>query len=109
MDDIARRETIDTMAEDALRGMKNIRLLNITYLSQFRGEAHLSVWWLNYDAKSNVQDCLHWCLPGVPDTWNEILYANVILNDRKQKELNAENGNGGDLQGTNRSSAPVTK
>ncbi|EFH58707.1 hypothetical protein ARALYDRAFT_896717 [Arabidopsis lyrata subsp. lyrata] len=21
------------------------------------------------------QDCSHWCLPGVPDTWNELFYA----------------------------------
>ncbi|CAG7882379.1 unnamed protein product [Brassica rapa] len=24
------------------------------------------------------QDCSHWCLPGVPDTWNEILYAQLL-------------------------------
>ncbi|KAL0705543.1 hypothetical protein Bca4012_071968 [Brassica carinata] len=24
------------------------------------------------------QDCIHWCLPGVPDTWNEILYAKFL-------------------------------
>ncbi|CAD5331009.1 unnamed protein product [Arabidopsis thaliana] len=25
------------------------------------------------------QDCSHWCLPGVPDSWNEILYAELIV------------------------------
>ncbi|CAN6921912.1 unnamed protein product, partial [Brassica oleracea var. botrytis] len=24
------------------------------------------------------QDCSHWCLPGVPDTWNEILYTKFL-------------------------------
>ncbi|KAL0712198.1 hypothetical protein Bca4012_019176 [Brassica carinata] len=24
------------------------------------------------------QDCSHWCLPGVPDTWNEILYVELL-------------------------------
>lgn len=24
------------------------------------------------------QDCSHWCLPGVPDTWNELLYAHLL-------------------------------
>ncbi|BAT96103.1 hypothetical protein VIGAN_08298600 [Vigna angularis var. angularis] len=24
------------------------------------------------------QDCSHWCLPGVPDTWNELLYAQLL-------------------------------
>lgn len=22
-------------------------------------------------------DCIHWCVPGVPDTWNQILYAHL--------------------------------
>ncbi|CAI5485332.1 unnamed protein product [Closterium sp. Naga37s-1] len=28
--------------------------------------------------KTLVRDCVHWCLPGVPDTWNELLYAELI-------------------------------
>jgi hypothetical protein len=24
-----------------------------------------------------TQDCLHWCLPGIPDTWNEILFTHI--------------------------------
>ncbi|KAJ1396052.1 PMR5 N-terminal domain [Sesbania bispinosa] len=27
------------------------------------------------------QDCSHWCLPGVPDTWNEILYAELLMRE----------------------------
>jgi hypothetical protein len=27
------------------------------------------------DLAKKSQDCVHWCLPGVPDTWNELLYA----------------------------------
>ncbi|KAI9182364.1 hypothetical protein LWI28_024639 [Acer negundo] len=23
----------------------------------------------------HIQDCSHWCLPGVPDSWNELLYV----------------------------------
>jgi hypothetical protein len=23
-------------------------------------------------------DCIHWCLPGLPDTWNHFLYAHII-------------------------------
>ncbi|KAJ6967442.1 protein trichome birefringence-like 8 isoform X2, partial [Populus alba x Populus x berolinensis] len=30
------------------------------------------------------QDCSHWCLPGIPDTWNEILYANFIVNGNSE-------------------------
>ncbi|RRT36693.1 hypothetical protein B296_00036690 [Ensete ventricosum] len=25
------------------------------------------------------QDCSHWCLPGVPDSWNELLYAQLLI------------------------------
>ncbi|GJN10594.1 hypothetical protein PR202_ga28701 [Eleusine coracana subsp. coracana] len=23
-------------------------------------------------------DCIHWCLPGLPDTWNHFIYAHII-------------------------------
>jgi hypothetical protein len=26
--------------------------------------------------------CSHWCLPGVPDTWNELVYSFLLLRDR---------------------------
>ncbi|CAI5972322.1 unnamed protein product [Closterium sp. NIES-65] len=28
-----------------------------------------------------TRDCVHWCLPGVPDTWNELLYADLLQSD----------------------------
>ncbi|KAK6946604.1 PC-Esterase [Dillenia turbinata] len=48
-----------------------VTLLDITELSQLRIDAHPSVYGLN----SKGNDCSHWCLAGVPDTWNQILYA----------------------------------
>ncbi|XP_010093461.2 protein trichome birefringence-like 42 [Morus notabilis] len=51
-------------------------LLDITLLTQLRKDGHPSI----YATKDRAfVDCSHWCLPGVPDTWNEILYA-VLLN-----------------------------
>lgn len=65
-----------------------VNYLNITKLSEYRIDAHPSVFrskdWKNivakdYDNKiSNYADCSHWCLPGVPDTWNRLLYASII-------------------------------
>ncbi|CAI5983258.1 unnamed protein product, partial [Closterium sp. NIES-64] len=26
-----------------------------------------------------IRDCVHWCLPGVPDTWNQLIEAGVLL------------------------------
>ncbi|KAI5073323.1 hypothetical protein GOP47_0011336 [Adiantum capillus-veneris] len=65
------------VVEDMLgRHNTTIKLLNITWLSQLRDEAHISKSTLK--GKNGTQDCLHWCLPGVPDTWNEILYAQLL-------------------------------
>ena len=64
----------DSDAEGAVRGTR-IKLLDVTALSRLRDEGHISRY--SIKATPGVQDCLHWCLPGVPDTWNEILAAQV--------------------------------
>ncbi|BBH09265.1 Plant protein of unknown function D [Prunus dulcis] len=52
----------------------DIQLLNLTYLSEFRADAHPAIWLGQKDAVAIWgQDCMHWCLPGVPDTWVDIL------------------------------------
>ncbi|EXC18505.1 hypothetical protein L484_018686 [Morus notabilis] len=75
---------------DVLTQLKvNVTFLNITQLSEFRKDAHASVYGerrgklLTKEQRSdpkNFADCIHWCLPGVPDTWNEILYAYLLKN-----------------------------
>ncbi|KAJ1441583.1 PMR5 N-terminal domain [Sesbania bispinosa] len=50
---------------------KPVTLLDITTLSLLRKDGHPSIYGL-YGPKG--MDCSHWCLSGVPDTWNEILY-----------------------------------
>lgn len=64
----------DADAEGAMRGTR-IKFLDITALSRLRDEGHISRYSIR--ATRGVQDCLHWCLPGVPDTWNEILAAQL--------------------------------
>lgn len=54
---------------------KPVTLLDITNLSLLRKDGHPSVYGLG---GRTGMDCSHWCLAGVPDTWNEILY-NLIL------------------------------
>ncbi|KAL5564117.1 hypothetical protein UlMin_027281 [Ulmus minor] len=54
---------------------KPVTLLDITNLSLLRKDGHPSTYGFG---GSTAMDCSHWCLPGVPDTWNEILY-NLIL------------------------------
>ncbi|KAL3821426.1 hypothetical protein ACJIZ3_007331 [Penstemon smallii] len=54
-----------------LSRVKNpVYLLDITLLSQYRKDAHPITYGLH-----NGLDCSHWCLPGLPDTWNLLLYT----------------------------------
>ncbi|CAL1396868.1 unnamed protein product [Linum trigynum] len=54
-------------------------LLNITEMSARRKDGHMSVYYLSsHRAPMRRQDCSHWCLPGVPDSWNELLYAFIL-------------------------------
>ncbi|KAL6893823.1 hypothetical protein ACP4OV_007921 [Aristida adscensionis] len=76
-----------------------VRVLNVTQLSEHRKDAHPSVHRRHWDAPpaaeaqaaarararlaaaadpSRDADCIHWCLPGVPDVWNQMLYAHVM-------------------------------
>ncbi|KAE9622238.1 hypothetical protein Lal_00032503 [Lupinus albus] len=60
-----------------------VKLINITQISEYRIDGHSSVYTetggklLSEEERTNPQnaDCIHWCLPGVPDTWNQIFLA----------------------------------
>ena len=54
---------------------KPVYLLDITTLSQLRKDAHPST----YSGLHSGNDCSHWCLPGLPDTWNQLLYAALVM------------------------------
>ena len=69
---------VNHLIQRAIEGT-DIHLLNITYLSEFRADAHPAIWLGKKDAVSIWgQDCLHWCLPGVPDTWVGFLVAEIL-------------------------------
>ncbi|KAK8968765.1 hypothetical protein KSP40_PGU011717 [Platanthera guangdongensis] len=57
-----------------------VGFIDITGLSEYRKDAHVSVHTirqgkiLSPEQKAEpavYADCIHWCLPGLPDTWNE--------------------------------------
>ncbi|PIA42037.1 hypothetical protein AQUCO_02100109v1 [Aquilegia coerulea] len=54
---------------------KPVYLLDVTTLSQLRKDGHPSIYGLG---GRTGMDCSHWCLAGVPDTWNQLLY-NALL------------------------------
>ncbi|KAL7248571.1 hypothetical protein ACSBR2_003331 [Camellia fascicularis] len=58
-----------------------VTFINITQLSEYRIDGHASIYnelggqLLTDEQKTDplrYADCIHWCLPGVPDTWNQI-------------------------------------
>ncbi|KAJ6738816.1 PROTEIN TRICHOME BIREFRINGENCE-LIKE 9-RELATED [Salix koriyanagi] len=65
------------VVEKVIRAMPTpaVHLLNVTALSQLRKEGHPSVYGLG---GHRAMDCSHWCLAGVPDTWNQLLYAALL-------------------------------
>ncbi|GAB4853702.1 Protein trichome birefringence-like 16 [Ancistrocladus abbreviatus] len=72
--EVAQDESKDPAPASAVKGT-NVTFLDITALSELRDEAHLSRYTIR--PTPGMEDCLHWCLPGVPDTWNEILFAQL--------------------------------
>jgi hypothetical protein len=69
------------IVEEAISQMRfPVRLLNVTKLTNFRRDGHPSVYSKALGMVSKrKQDCSHWCLPGVPDAWNELIYASIVL------------------------------
>ncbi|KAK7284578.1 hypothetical protein RJT34_19326 [Clitoria ternatea] len=67
----------NVIIEEIIKHMKTpVKLLNITSLSEHRIDGHPSIYGRK-TRSSSIQDCSHWCLPGVPDTWNEMLYSHL--------------------------------
>ncbi|XP_014508207.1 protein trichome birefringence-like 43 [Vigna radiata var. radiata] len=54
---------------------KTVELLDLTTLSQLRKDGHPSIYG---NGGHRGLDCSHWCLPGVPDTWNLLLYSALM-------------------------------
>lgn len=68
----------DTIVRSVLAGMaKPVLLLDITSMSQLRKDGHTT----RYNGDSLGRDCTHWCVAGVPDTWNTVLYAALAGGD----------------------------
>ncbi|PON86587.1 Protein trichome birefringence-like [Trema orientale] len=76
------------IASNITRSLKfPVHFLNITTLSEYRKDAHTSVHTIRQGKMltpeqqadpATYADCIHWCLPGLPDTWNEFLYTRII-------------------------------
>ncbi|KAI4333475.1 hypothetical protein L6164_018282 [Bauhinia variegata] len=66
----------EEIVKSVLGGMKTpVYLLDISTLTQQRKDGHPSIY---AGRGTSFVDCSHWCLAGVPDAWNEILYAALV-------------------------------
>ncbi|XP_020252620.1 protein trichome birefringence-like 42 [Asparagus officinalis] len=76
------------IVEQTIKKMRvPVNYLNVTRLSEYRRDAHTSVYTvrqgklLNEEQRKQPQlfaDCSHWCLPGLPDTWNALIHALLV-------------------------------
>ncbi|OMP05826.1 hypothetical protein CCACVL1_01820 [Corchorus capsularis] len=79
--------------ESVLNGMTTpILYLNVSRMTGFRKDGHPSIYRrrnLTVEERippTKIQDCSHWCLPGVPDAWNELLYAQLLVKDSERQQ-----------------------
>lgn len=56
-----------------MKGLKFL-LLDTTEIMLLRPDGHPSQYGHSLHKNKTVNDCVHWCLPGPVDTWNEILF-----------------------------------
>ncbi|KAJ4978515.1 hypothetical protein NE237_009295 [Protea cynaroides] len=89
------------LVEAAIKNLENrgvtVQLLNITQMSEYRKEAHPTIYKKHWETFTEEQlsnpvsyaDCIHWCLPGVPDAWNEILYALLLRSSPSSPPLSS--------------------
>ncbi|VFQ80440.1 unnamed protein product [Cuscuta campestris] len=86
--DVGTDKRLLMIASNITQNMKlPVHFLNITVLSEYRKDAHTSIHtirqgkMLTPDQQADpatYADCIHWCLPGLPDTWNEFLYTYIM-------------------------------
>jgi len=82
----SRKTIMQVIGEVFSKSKVPISFLNITQLSSYRKDAHTSIYkqqWSPLTAEqlanpASYADCVHWCLPGLQDTWNELLFAKLF-------------------------------
>ncbi|OIS99010.1 protein trichome birefringence-like 42 [Nicotiana attenuata] len=63
----------EAVVKNVLSNMtKSVYLLDIALLTQLRKDGHPSRY------ANGETDCSHWCVAGVPDAWNELLYTILL-------------------------------
>ncbi|KAK9913785.1 hypothetical protein M0R45_037594 [Rubus argutus] len=82
----SRKNIMEVIGEEFGKTKVPVSFLNITQLSSYRRDAHTSIYKKQWNPLTPEQlanpvsyaDCVHWCLPGLQDTWNELLFAKLF-------------------------------
>ncbi|EEF41500.1 protein trichome birefringence-like 33 [Ricinus communis] len=82
----SRKSIMEVIGEVFRKSKFPITFLNITQLSNYRKDAHTSIYKKQWSPLTPEQlanpvsyaDCVHWCMPGLQDTWNELLFAKLF-------------------------------
>lgn len=68
----------------ALKTGVNLKLLDLTLISLLRPDGHPGPYRFSHAVENNKNgekvpnDCLHWCLPGPIDSWNDLIMEMVV-------------------------------
>ncbi|KAL8475545.1 hypothetical protein ACS0TY_028269 [Phlomoides rotata] len=65
------------IARGESRGRNKFEVVDVTEMMLIRPDGHLGVYQGNAWMKG-YSDCVHWCLPGPIDTWNELLLELIM-------------------------------
>ncbi|XP_074573067.1 xylan O-acetyltransferase 1-like [Curcuma longa] len=71
-----------------------VGFVDVTAMSERRKDAHASVFTVRQGGRlltpeqqarpAEFADCIHWCLPGLPDAWNQVLSAHLLSAIRRR-------------------------
>ncbi|XP_008233210.1 PREDICTED: protein trichome birefringence-like 25 isoform X2 [Prunus mume] len=92
VDNVMRTIELEEFEKAAAKGSEegvNLKLLDTTHLSLLRSDGHPGPYRqfqpFAEDKNAKVQnDCLHWCLPGPIDTWNDLVMELLVNGDKYQ-------------------------
>lgn len=86
--DVGTDKRLHYIVRNVTKSMKvPVHIINITTMSEYRKDAHTSIYTTRQGQLLTVEqqqnpavyaDCIHWCLPGLPDIWNELLYTHIV-------------------------------
>eukprot|EP00897_Mesotaenium_endlicherianum_P002629 jgi/Mesen1/2394/ME000157S01533 len=70
------------------------RIVDVTHISAFRADAHVSRFYGPVRNSKTTYDCTHWCLPGMPDIWVDT-FQYVLQTQLRRAQASYKDSTGG--------------